>query len=99
MSKNRKNHTWDEDCLHWMGMILTGDYKHYCPDWDDLPIDETCTEFGGCTCYLDDPKAQALVKEREQEMNEIILDDELFEDWDIDFENDDGEPWGWEEDD
>lgn len=30
---------------------LTGKYKHYCLDWDGLPVDETCPEFECCTCY------------------------------------------------
>lgn len=30
---------------------LTGKYKHYCYDWDELEIDETCPEFMVCTCY------------------------------------------------
>ena len=95
MSKSRKNHTWDEDCLHWMGMILTGDYKHYCPDWDDLPIDETCGEFGWCTCFADDPKAMDIVKERAKEMDSLLWCDDEY----LDYDNDDGVPWGWGEDD
>lgn len=95
--KKAKLTQWEEDCLHWMGLILTGDYKHYCPDWDDLPIDETCGEFGGCTCYMDDPKAQALVREREQELGDTIQD---MEDWDPDWDHPSAhEPWGWDEDD
>ncbi len=29
---------------------LTGKYKHWCYDWDDLPIDETTSEWSGCNC-------------------------------------------------
>lgn len=29
---------------------LTGKYKHYCYDWDEMAIDETCPEFNACTC-------------------------------------------------
>lgn len=42
---------WEEDCLHWWGRKLTGEKKHFCPDWDYLPIDETCDEIAGCSCY------------------------------------------------
>jgi len=40
---------WIEDCLKWRKEILTGKKAHWCPDWDDLPIDETCREFP-CVC-------------------------------------------------
>lgn len=29
---------------------LEGEKKHYCPEWDGLPIDETCPEFEFCDC-------------------------------------------------
>ena len=38
-----------EDCMHWRGRILRGDYAHWCPEWDGLPIDETCSEWP-CEC-------------------------------------------------
>jgi len=28
-------------------------YKHLCPDWDFLQIDDECEEFSGCTCKID----------------------------------------------
>jgi hypothetical protein len=28
-------------------------YRHECPDWDYLEIDESMTEFGCCTCEFD----------------------------------------------
>lgn len=31
--------------------LLKGEKKHYCPEWDWMAIDETCPEFGVCTCY------------------------------------------------
>jgi hypothetical protein len=31
---------------------LTGVLAHYCPDWDCLPIDETCEEIVDCLCKL-----------------------------------------------
>lgn len=40
---------WREDSLRWRGRILTGQYAHWCPDWDYLTIDETCPEWP-CQC-------------------------------------------------
>lgn len=37
---------------------LTGVYAHYCYDWDELPIDETCPEFACCTCEFEGLKLQ-----------------------------------------
>jgi hypothetical protein len=42
---------WEEDCMFWHGRILDGEKTHWCPDWDDLPIDDTCGEFECCTCF------------------------------------------------
>lgn len=42
---------WLECCLRERGRPLTGKFRHFCDDWDDLPIDETCAEFSGCACY------------------------------------------------
>lgn len=30
---------------------LTGEKKHYCPDWDFMAIDENSPEFEACTCF------------------------------------------------
>ena len=44
---------WVEDCLKWHGRVLTGHKRHWCGDWDDLPIDDTCVmEMECCTCPL-----------------------------------------------
>lgn len=45
---------WQEDCLRWWGRALTGAHAHWCPDWDYLPIDDTCSEVAGCTCQWED---------------------------------------------
>jgi hypothetical protein len=42
---------WFEDCQHWLGRILEGRYRHWCNDWDGLPVDEAMPEFDGCTCF------------------------------------------------
>lgn len=44
---------WQEDCLKYRGKVLTGDYAHWCPEWDDLPIDETSFEWP-CGCSVSD---------------------------------------------
>ena len=45
----RESPQWKVDSLHWRGRILTGEYGHWCDDWDGLPIDETCPEWP-CAC-------------------------------------------------
>jgi hypothetical protein len=42
---------WIEDCLKWRGHVLTGKKAHWCFDWDDLPMDETCLEYKERTCH------------------------------------------------
>ena len=51
---------WLQDCLKWRGRPLTGKHGHWCPDWDELPIDETCSEWP-CGC------AEELEKEPDAE--------------------------------
>jgi hypothetical protein len=43
---------WILDCNTWRGEVLTGKYSHWCPDWDFLPVDETCKEWP-CSCADD----------------------------------------------
>jgi len=40
----------DYELLYFLG--ATGKFKHFCPDWDYMAIDETCPEFDACTCTL-----------------------------------------------
>ena len=42
---------WFTVCARYHGRVLEGQFCHFCNDWDDLPIDETCPEFDGCTCF------------------------------------------------
>ncbi len=42
---------FEKDCIHHHGRILTGKYKHYCAEWDMLPLDETCHEYKHCICF------------------------------------------------
>lgn len=41
---------WRRDCLRWRGRVLTGKYAHWCFEWDELPVDETCTNEWPCGC-------------------------------------------------
>lgn len=41
---------WEQACLRWRKRILTGDFAHSCPNWDGLPIDETCKNEWPCGC-------------------------------------------------
>ena len=45
---------WERDCKKWRGKVLTGEKRHWCADWDGLPVDETTEEFSCCTCWDDD---------------------------------------------
>lgn len=50
---------WNEDCLRWRGKVLTGKYKHWCHEWDGLPVDETSQEWNTCTCWPADAYSEA----------------------------------------
>jgi len=45
--------TWEEECMHFYNKVLDGEYRHYCYEWDGLPIDETCFEYKCCTCFFE----------------------------------------------
>ena len=42
---------FEKESLKWRGVVLTGKYRHWCGDWDELPTDETCPEFEVCHCF------------------------------------------------
>lgn len=45
---------WAKECMFYYGQVLIGKKRHYCPDWDYMPIDETCEmEIDCCTCNLE----------------------------------------------
>jgi hypothetical protein len=45
---------WASECMHFYGRVLTGRHGHYCPDWDYLPLDETCPDvYAHCHCDKD----------------------------------------------
>ncbi len=37
---------------------LKGRYKHFCPDWDYMAIDENSPEFDACSCGLQPLKSE-----------------------------------------
>lgn len=43
----------DEESIKFYGKPLTGKYKHFCVEFDFLPIDERCEEFKYCMCFTD----------------------------------------------
>lgn len=46
----------DEESIKFYGRPLTGKYKHFCIEFDFLPIDEHCEEFKYCMCFEDEEK-------------------------------------------
>ena len=50
-----------EDSLRWRGRVLNGVYAHWCLEWDELPIDETCSEWP-CGCGFQEFKDKTLAK-------------------------------------
>ena len=43
---------WARECTFFHGRILEGEKNHYCPEWDYMPVDETCMEYEFCTCDI-----------------------------------------------
>ncbi len=52
LSANNNDAIWDAECTKWRGEILTGKWRHYCNEWDGLPVDETTGEFCCCRCWI-----------------------------------------------
>lgn len=50
----------DEDSIAIYGEPLSGKYKHYCTEFDFLPIDEHCFEFKFCRCFEHSDEIQQL---------------------------------------
>lgn len=46
---------WHEDCERYHGRLLTGTHAHYCGTQNDLPVDETTTEWAACQCFAARP--------------------------------------------
>jgi hypothetical protein len=49
----------DEESIKMYGKPLQGKYKHFCNEFDFLPIDETCFEFQYCTCFESTPEIES----------------------------------------
>jgi hypothetical protein len=49
----------DEESIKIYGRPLQGKYKHFCIEFDYLPIDEHSFEFQFCLCYEDSPEIDA----------------------------------------
>jgi len=49
LHRGRFSRAWIADCLFWRGKVLTGTYRHWCFEWDELPVDETVPEWP-CDC-------------------------------------------------
>ncbi len=41
-------------------------FKHECPEWDYMEIDETCPEFSCCYCEWGNPQIQELKKKYQE---------------------------------
>lgn len=52
--ENKPSDEWIEDSMHHHGKVLTGKYAHWCPEFDYLPIDESCFEFEYCLCEFEE---------------------------------------------
>lgn len=48
---------------------LTGKYRHFCPFFGGLALDETMPEFGACMCFDGDPEKKAIRKEWQRRLN------------------------------
>ena len=48
---------WEAECLKWRGEVLKGTFCHYCSDFDELPVDETCHEWP-CRCVRESLKVR-----------------------------------------
>lgn len=81
MSKPSKD--WVEDCNKFWGRVLDGPNAHWCLEFDDLPIDDTCImEMSVCLCDAGkiQPKSQEYIDklfEFEKEME--ALNSEVFD--------------------
>lgn len=61
---------WWVDCYKWRGKLLIGRYGHWCLEWDDLPVDETCEEIAWCQCFEGDLQFEAIREKAWEEAEE-----------------------------
>lgn len=57
MTLSPENKEWIRDCMIQRKRILKGKHVHWCPEWDELPMDETCIEWP-CGCSVSDAAPQ-----------------------------------------
>lgn len=51
MTSESREKEFIDDCKRYWKKALTGEKAHRCPEWDFMPIDETChLEFECCSC-------------------------------------------------
>lgn len=50
LDRDNRKRQWEADCQKWRGKVLVGKYAHWCPCWDELPVDEATLEWP-CGCY------------------------------------------------
>lgn len=65
MDKPNNNTVFPVDMEEIIFNNLEGQYKHYCPEWDFMAIDETWLEFDYCSCEFStiwDNKSQTWIK-------------------------------------
>ena len=62
----------DQDAIDMYGKPLTGKYKHYCLEFDYLPIDENNTEFAYCQCYESSKEIEELREKRRLDIEKIL---------------------------
>lgn len=62
----------DEEAIKMYGKPLTGKYKHFCLEFDYLPIDEHSSEFAYCTCFDEEQEPEVKVlSERQVILNQL----------------------------
>lgn len=49
------NGAWVQACVTARGHVLIGLHAHYCPEYEDLPVDETTPEWP-CSCFEPRPE-------------------------------------------
>ncbi len=52
MNEQDYSEDWIRDSIKYWDKVLIGNKSHWCYEWDDLPIDETCKEYESCICDL-----------------------------------------------
>lgn len=63
MAADLRSKEWRQDCLTHHHRVLTGEYAHWCHDWDGLPLDASCHEITCCECFPEDDKKLRKIKE------------------------------------